>query len=120
MASTHMTFECRTSGLVVNPFLGASPDGVTLCGCCDEGIVEIKCPYSIKDHDPNTCRGKPKVLSIATWTMHHICNTQFCDFVVWTTKELFIQLIFRDKRFWEKLSPTLSEFYVTHTICQDV
>ena len=45
MASTHTNFECRTSGLVVYPFLGASPDGVTLCGCCGEGIVENKCPY---------------------------------------------------------------------------
>ena len=42
MASTHTNSGCRTSGLVMNPsypFLGASPDGVTLCGCCGEGII---------------------------------------------------------------------------------
>ena len=122
MASTHTNFECHTSGLVVNPsysFLGASPDGVMLCGCCGEGIVEIKCPCSIKDHDPNTCRGKPKffLMQRGLCTTHTniihmqvqgqltICDKQFCDFIVWTTNGLFIQRICRDRRFWLKLSP---------------
>ena len=34
------------------PHLGASPDGVTMCECCDKGVVELKCPYSAIDFTP--------------------------------------------------------------------
>ena len=129
MSHTHVSFECRISGLVVHPLypcLGASPDGVTCCGCCGEGICEIKCPFSIKDVDPNNCKGKPKFFlkehGLNTTHKYYtqvqgqlaICDKQFCDFVVWTAKGLFIQRIYRDKPFWEKVSLKLSEFYVKH------
>ena len=40
------------SGLHVmkgKPYIGASPDGLMFCSCCGETIVEIKCPYCIRD-----------------------------------------------------------------------
>ena len=57
MASKHSSFQVQPAGLFVNPqypYLGASPDGVVSCQCCGEGIIEIKCPYSLRDSDPNT------------------------------------------------------------------
>ena len=30
------------------PFLGASPDRVIECDCCDVGVLEIKCPFKFK------------------------------------------------------------------------
>ncbi|XP_064475596.1 uncharacterized protein LOC135389484 [Ornithodoros turicata] len=30
------------------PFIGASPDGVTECDCCEREVLEVKCPLSIK------------------------------------------------------------------------
>ena len=57
MKSNHTDFSCKESGLVVSlnhPFIGASPDGVVHCECCGHGVMEIKCPYCIKDEDPGT------------------------------------------------------------------
>ena len=34
------------------PFLSASPDLQVSCECCGTGLVEIKCPYSIRDKSP--------------------------------------------------------------------
>ena len=45
------TFDSK-SGLVVSterPFLGASPDGIIQCSCCGKGLLEIKCPYVLKE-----------------------------------------------------------------------
>ena len=57
MTENHMCFECETSGLYVNPVsphLGASPDGIVCCQCCGQGLLEIKCPYSVRHTDPTT------------------------------------------------------------------
>lgn len=46
---THTNVVFQESGLVVDckyPFLGASPDLIVNCKCCNVGVIEIKCPYS--------------------------------------------------------------------------
>ena len=49
----HKDVKVGPSGLFVMQnimyFVGASPDAVVTCSCscCGEGILEIKCPYSI-------------------------------------------------------------------------
>ena len=43
-------------GLVLNetmPYIGASPDQLMLCSCCDKACIEIKCPYSINYTEPD-------------------------------------------------------------------
>ncbi len=45
MLENHRDFSVSDSGLTINPkwpFLGASPDGVVNCYCCNRGVVEIK------------------------------------------------------------------------------
>ena len=32
-------------------FFGASPDGLIDCECCGQGVLELKCPYCIKDDE---------------------------------------------------------------------
>ena len=52
VSGKHINFKLSKSGLVVNtqfPFMGASPDGVLGCSCCDNGVLEIKCPFSCRD-----------------------------------------------------------------------
>ena len=44
------------SGLVLaeeNPFIGASPDSNVDCSCCGSGLLEVKCPSSIKCEKPS-------------------------------------------------------------------
>lgn len=34
-------------------FIAATPDGLISCDCCGSKIVKIKCPFVIKDDDPD-------------------------------------------------------------------
>ena len=50
-----MNFKVEQAGLLVNPLyphLGASPDGLVSSLCCGKGVIEIKCPYSMRDSNP--------------------------------------------------------------------
>ena len=60
----HSSFNVKLAGLYVDPqmpHLGATPDGLVSCLCCGDGLLEIKCPYSIRDCDPQKVN---KVVSI--------------------------------------------------------
>lgn len=111
MSSSHAEFECSLAGLVINslyPFLGASPDGFTECECCGKGLLEIKCPFSVKDLHPSALKGRPgSFLTEAGLNRSHkyytqvqgqlaLCGGQFCDFVVWTPIGLITQRIYYD------------------------
>ena len=57
MQQEHSKFDCFCGGLIISeefPFIAATPDGISRCACCGEGVVEIKCPYCTKDSDPNS------------------------------------------------------------------
>lgn len=120
-------------GLVINPefpFLGATPDG-RVCDQGSTGILEIKCPYSARnmdiveaietlsafflERDENGIRLKKKHA--------HFCQVQgqlmitgapFCDFVVFTSKDLHIERIFPDHVFMNGLMDKLCEIYFKH------
>ena len=52
----HTAFKLEMTGLCINPsfpHLGASPDGLISCKCCGLGLLEIKCPYSIRHTNPD-------------------------------------------------------------------
>ena len=51
----HYKFKSSEAGLVVmkdKAFIAVSPDLEIECLCCGKGLVEIKCPYSIRDTVP--------------------------------------------------------------------
>ncbi|KAH7960023.1 hypothetical protein HPB49_016264 [Dermacentor silvarum] len=48
-SSQHKEFVCNKSGLHISshePHMAASPDGLISCACCQDDVLEIKCPYS--------------------------------------------------------------------------
>lgn len=50
----HKNLKLEKMGLVIdqsNQFYAASPDGMWDCDCCGQHIVEIKCPFRIKDKE---------------------------------------------------------------------
>ena len=52
MAEKHSNLKVRDTGLVIStnsPFLGASPDGIGCCDCCGHGVIEVKCPYCVRN-----------------------------------------------------------------------
>ena len=49
---SHINAKLQTTGLVLHnsyPFIGTSPDGLLSCDCCQNAIIEVKCPYRLKD-----------------------------------------------------------------------
>ena len=48
----HVGFKVEKCGLFVKPgrpYLAGSPDGIVTCQCHGKALLEIKCPYNIKD-----------------------------------------------------------------------
>ena len=55
MKKKHHEFKFRDCGLFLHAtksYLGATPDQLLSCKCCGEGLLENKCPYSIRDARP--------------------------------------------------------------------
>ncbi|KAG0443843.1 hypothetical protein HPB47_014464 [Ixodes persulcatus] len=131
IAPIHHNFRCEESGLHLStehPFLGATPDGLVSCTCCGKGVLEIKCPYRAKycwtSEIPklkNSCLttecGK---LTLKTDHQYYfqvqmqmlVCGRTYCDFVVWTTKDLFRQRIYRDREFCSEMVASCADFFL--------
>lgn len=56
LKNEHKDAEIKESGLIRScdfPFLGATPDGLLNCKCCDKKyVIEIKCPFKCKEKCP--------------------------------------------------------------------
>ena len=56
LGTQHKNVVVSSCGLFLDhemPFVGASPDGIVTCSCCDiKWCLEIKCPYSINFTSP--------------------------------------------------------------------
>ncbi|XP_043204917.1 uncharacterized protein LOC122372108 [Amphibalanus amphitrite] len=55
LSSMHSELTIRKCGLFVSPdhpYLAASPDGIIECACCGTWVLEVKCPFSLKDKSP--------------------------------------------------------------------
>ena len=109
----------------IQPWLGASPDG--LIG--EDKLVEIKCPSSAYDHTPEEAV-ELGLLKFCHFDNHrkiklkpqhsymyqvqgqlHICDRKMCFFVIWTPKGMSVEQIYRDRSYWDRMSPKLEEFY---------
>ena len=130
MLATHKNFVCSQAGFVVNPlypFLGATPDGFVYCDCCGYGVLEIKCPFSVKDSHPLELQHRKSFLNHQGLVHTHkyytqvqgqllLCERQYCDLVVWTTVEFVSFRIYKDIPFTEKLLTKLTKFFVRNLL----
>ena len=126
--------DCKVSscGFFVSteyPFLGASPDALVQCMCCGEGAVEIKCPLcagekSLReavDGARNFCLeelpgGKLQLRRDHGYYFQcqmqiYVTRRLFCDFVVWTPREIHIERITLDEQLIETAIPTAKKFW---------
>ncbi|XP_031550147.1 uncharacterized protein LOC116287598 [Actinia tenebrosa] len=126
------------SGFVVSkshPVLGASPDGkIVDTGCSDcFGLAEVKCPWTKASVTPLDACSDPKFFmektgeNICKLKTNHayyaqvqgqmgITGAQWCDFIVYTKKGIYIQRVPFDVEFWEKLRDELTAYYFQHFI----
>nr|XP_047144212.1 uncharacterized protein LOC124817832 [Hydra vulgaris] len=114
----HDDFHVESIGLSVfknKPWYGASPDGVVFCSCCGYGVLEVKCPYALRDKSLQQeiesgmfYVGKEqdgyflrKSHNYYFQVQHEIMCTEalFCHFVVWTPSECVIVNIEKDDFF---------------------
>lgn len=127
----HTSFQCSQTGLFVfkdYPFLAASPDGVVKCKCCGEGVIEIKCPYTLQNQSSQlamsnspSCimkNGKfelKKTLDSPYYVQMlgqmAICDKSYCDFVLCTQNDMFIERIQFNTDHWKLLFEKLQVFY---------
>ena len=118
MKISHTSFKVESTGLHVNPkypHLGASPDGLTSCTCCGDGILEIKCPYSLRDSIPTNapCLTSSMDGEYKLSTTHEyyyqvhgqlgITGRPFCDFVCWTPQDIHVERILYDPDFFVEM-----------------
>ena len=123
----HKNFQVRESGLVLSKHtdgVGASPDGFINCTCCGKGVLEIKCPYSLRSEDPATnlppyiC-DRDGVLALKVTHPYYyqvqfqmeVCERDYCDFFVYTSKGSLTIRIAADKHFGHQLMTTAQSFF---------
>ena len=52
MLAEHEEFKAQKSGIFLEKtrsYIAASPDGLASCKCQGKSLIEIKCPFSIRD-----------------------------------------------------------------------
>ena len=109
------------------PYMGASPDGIINCECCGKGVLEIKCPFCVKNETIDDATNNKTFCLIKGNTTHldrkHqyyfqvqaqiiLTKSSYCDFVVWTEKEIFIERILPDMHFFEIQVKKVDNFYL--------
>ena len=108
------------------PFIGASPDAFVECSCCNQGVVEVKCPHCIKDRSPDEVDNFCMVKEDEKWrlkrdhayfyqvqTQLHVCKMSYCDFVVWSSKTGIIEeRIGVDEDFFSSLENDVQHFFI--------
>lgn len=129
----HEDFCIKDAGFFVStniPYIGATPDGIVSCKCCGKGIIEIKCPFCLKDKSLDQigsgfCLDKADNGQFFLKRDHqyyyqiqmqlNVTQVKYCDFVVWTNNSFnstFLERIFRDDDFFKTSITTARIFYV--------
>ena len=119
-AAQHTDSVCQGSGLFLSteyPMFGASPDGLVQCTCCGEGLVEIKCPYTLRESSDFgklawMCLVDDILYGLSRSHRHYfqvqmqlfVTNKMYCDFVVRSPEGLFVERIYPDREWWVKWS----------------
>ena len=118
-AVQHTDSVYQGSGLLLSieyPMLDASPDGQVQYTCCGEGLLEVKCPYTLRESsDFGQLAWMCLVDDICGLNRSHhhyfqvhmqlfVTNKMYCDFVVWSPEGLLVERIYPDREWWVKWS----------------
>lgn len=129
---SHDNVKLEEVGFFINPdvpFIGASPDGMVSCDCCGQNVIEIKCPFCVKDStfddiDDKTFylkRGNDDQLKLDVKHQYYyqvqtqlgVCKIESAYFVVWTEKDLHIEQIMFDEVLWNTICEKSKHIFVT-------
>lgn len=131
----HPDLVVKRCGLFIsehNNWLAATPDGIVQDPSDTshpQGLLEMKNPFSAKDKEmrkacnsSNFCLQIDKATNDVQLKQRHdyyyqvqcqmyCTDTQWCDFVVRTNKDIHIQRIYRDSKWWGQQLSKLRKFY---------
>ena len=123
----HKKFKSNEAGLAImadKPFIGASPDLEVDCTCCKSGLVEMKCPYSIRDTSPSADNlpylefrdGETKLRKYSDYYYQvqgqmGVTNRLYRDFSVFTSHGYVKDRINFDPSFWASMLQKLEWFW---------
>lgn len=111
----HKGFCVENSGLVINvlwPHLGASPDGIRYCDCCERGVVEVKSLFAKRNHGQYTLKNEKRSYyqiqgELAT------AGYKVADLIIYTNKGILVTEVEFDDTFWNAILHKLTPFYKT-------
>jgi hypothetical protein len=113
------------------PYIGASPDGLMTCHCCQSACVKIKCSFSIREYvgedkwhetDFLECVNNNIQLKRSHKYYYQITAQMAVTgifktfFVVWTTRGIFVELIKYDLEFLTPLLHNLKIFFKSYMV----
>ena len=108
----------KPSGIFIHPnikYLAASPDGIVTD---NSAVVEVKRPYKYRnslasevDFVQNMGSFKNHPFYTQCQIQMKVCNIPRCDFVVWTTKSIYIQNITLNEPFVEDVLTKIHFYY---------
>lgn len=126
--SNHVDLKVQKCGLFLlkESYIAASPDGIATCKCHGTALIEIKCPYTIRNK--TITEGAKECQFLATTddaiklskthkyytqiiSQMAIANIDKCYFIVWTNKDLFMEIVTFDEKHWKNVKTNLEIFY---------
>ena len=122
----HCNLKVNKAGLKLDDtyrFLGASIDGLVVCSCCEPAILEVKCPYSIRDGTVADNGYKLLYLTkdLQLKTSHHyyfqlqtylgVYKLRKAYFCVYTPKDILVLSVEFDEKFWNSLKEDICTYY---------
>lgn len=139
MATLDKVITVNQTGLIINPsfpFLGASPDGLLTdpSNTTDtNGILEIKCPYKYRNVEPceaavnkDFCCELVGDDTLKLKRNHNyyyqiqgqmaISSRKWCDFVIYTNKNISVERISFDESHWMTMLPKQKAFYIKELV----
>ena len=119
----HQNLKVEKLGLCIDyekPWYAASPDASVYCTCCGHGVLEIKCPYILKDKslkeeilkdvfyvgvntDGKYFLQKQLKYFFQVQLEMRVTEVSYCDFMVWTPSEFIVLRIEPDSSFIESV-----------------
>tara|TARA_Y100000389_G_scaffold127723_1_gene125048 strand:- start:319 stop:1794 length:1476 start_codon:yes stop_codon:yes gene_type:complete len=88
------------AGTISGPFFGAAPDA--LIGTA--GLLEVKCPYSLRDDPDDNVYLKDEWILQALGQIYAY-DRQWCDIMVWHPDFIWLWRILRDDKKWHASDP---------------
>lgn len=132
MRSKHSDLKAHSAGLMLDkemPFIAGSIDAKLTCSCHAPAILEIKCPYSIRNTnkfselpylDDNLKLRRNHIYYFQLMTYLGIYNYQIGYFCVWTPKAIHIEQIQLDNELWQTLKRNSCKYYLNHYLNQQM